>query len=62
LYYNEIISGIIRKIKENGRIPFQVKFIRKSYRIRGKVARAQINIYAINIVLNDKNNKFNSKI
>jgi len=36
--------------KLRGRNPFHVNCIKKSYRIRGKVARIQINSVAINIV------------
>jgi hypothetical protein len=52
-YYMINISGIIniRAANLNGRNSFHAKYIRLSYRIRGKVARIQINRVAKTIVL-----------
>ena len=49
---NNDVSGAasIKHVRENGRKDFQVRFIKRSYRIRGKEARVQINIKATKIV------------
>ena len=47
-----MIGKIIRRVASLiGRNCFQVRYIRLSYRIRGNVARIQINRVAIHIVL-----------